>query len=97
MARELTDDRTTGVHSGVFGPRRFRARDLDPERDWRDVPDGSIQECPVGLAFLDSVSWRFYLPAYIRYGLRHPNEGAPRRKAASPNGMAAHIGAGYRK
>jgi hypothetical protein len=23
------------------------------------------------LGFLDPVSWRFYLPAYIRYGLRH--------------------------
>jgi hypothetical protein len=51
------------------------ARELDPERDWRDVPDAAIRECPVALSFLDPESWRFYLPAYIRYGLRHPTEG----------------------
>jgi len=50
---------------------RRSARDLDQERDWRDVPDASIRECPNALSFLDPVSWRFYLPAYIRYGLRH--------------------------
>jgi hypothetical protein len=46
------------------------ARDLDPERDWRDVPDDSLRACPDALSFLDPVSWRFYLPAYMRFGLR---------------------------
>jgi len=50
------------------------ARGLDRERDWRDVPDASIRECPVALCFLDPLSWRFYLPAYMRYGLRHLKE-----------------------
>jgi hypothetical protein len=50
------------------------AREIDPERDWRDIADTSIQECPDALAFLDPVSWSFYLPAYIRYGLRHLDE-----------------------
>lgn len=54
---------------------RSAVRDLDRERDWRDVPDKAIRECSVALSFLDAESWRFYLPAYIRYGLRHPNEG----------------------
>ena len=54
---------------------RGAARDLDRERDWRDVPDASIRECPAALSFLDPLSWRFYLPAYIRYGLLHPTEG----------------------
>jgi len=47
------------------------ARTCDPEVDWRDVPDSSIRECPAALSFLDPVSWRFYLPAYMRFGLRH--------------------------
>jgi hypothetical protein len=50
------------------------ARDRDPERDWRDVPDASIRHCPAALSFLDVVSWRFYLPAYMSYGLRHFKE-----------------------
>jgi Family of unknown function (DUF6714) len=50
---------------------RREARTRDREVDWRDVPDSSIRECPTALSFLDPVSWRFYLPAYVRFGLRH--------------------------
>lgn len=50
------------------------ARNLDPERDWRDVPDASIQSCGDALSFFDAVSWRFYLPAFMRCGLRHFDE-----------------------
>jgi hypothetical protein len=50
---------------------RSAARKLDPERDWRAVPDASIQECGDALSFLDTTSWRFYLPAFMRCGLRH--------------------------
>ncbi|HLK90980.1 MAG TPA: DUF6714 family protein [Polyangia bacterium] len=50
---------------------RQRARKLDREDDWREVPDVSIAACPNALSFLDPVSWRFYLPAYMRFALRH--------------------------
>jgi hypothetical protein len=50
---------------------RLHARTYDPEVNWRDVPDSSIEECPGALSFVDPVSWRFYLPAYMRFGLRH--------------------------
>jgi len=58
---------------------RQAARTLDTEDDWRHVPDSSIEECPVALSFVDPASWRFYLPAYMRYGLRFlrdPRNGA---------------------
>ena len=49
---------------------RQDARSLDTEDDWRQVPDSSIEECPVALSFVDPESWRFYLPAYMRFGLK---------------------------
>lgn len=58
---------------------RRRARARDTEEDWRDVSDGAIRECPDALTFVDPQSWRFYLPAYMRYALRHSKS---RRNAA---------------
>ncbi len=51
--------------------QRQRARKLDTEDNWREVPDASIAACPDALSFVDPVSWRFYLPAYMRFALRH--------------------------
>jgi hypothetical protein len=51
---------------------RAAARARDTERDWSNVPDASIRECPAALSYVDPVSWRFYWPAYARYELRHP-------------------------
>ena len=65
---EVIDDYGTEVE-------REDARMLDAEDDWREVPDASIEACPDALSFLDPVSWRFYLPAYMRFGLRHLGEG----------------------
>jgi len=53
---------------------RMAAREVDREDDWRDVPDASIRQCPDALSFLDPVSWRFYLPAYMRFSLRNDFE-----------------------
>ena len=69
---EIIDDYGTAAE-------RLHARARDPEVNWPDVPDSSIQECPAALSFVDPVSWRFYLPAYMRFGLRHLRE--PRNSA----------------
>ncbi len=49
---------------------RRQARARDPEDDWRDIPDASMQRCADALPHLDPVSWRFYLPAFMRLALR---------------------------
>ncbi|NUO49410.1 MAG: hypothetical protein HOV80_11195 [Polyangiaceae bacterium] len=54
---------------------RRKARARDTETDWRDVPDSSVTECSDALTFLDPVGWRFYLPVYMRFGLRHLRSG----------------------
>jgi hypothetical protein len=47
------------------------ARALDPEDRWQDVPDAEIRSCNSALSFLDIQGFRFYLPAFMRTGLRH--------------------------
>lgn len=55
--------------------QRRKARARDTEVDWRDVPDSSVEACSDALTFLDPVGWRFYLPVYMRFGLRHLRSG----------------------
>lgn len=47
-----------------------RARELDKDVCWEQIPDQAIMECPDALAYLDPVSWRYYLPAHMLWVLR---------------------------
>ena len=47
------------------------ARALDPEDHWQDIPDAVMRDCDSALSFLDIQGFRFYLPAFMRMGLRH--------------------------
>jgi hypothetical protein len=49
---------------------RARARAADREGEWHEVPDQTIDACPNALSHLDPESWRFYLPACMRFVLR---------------------------
>jgi hypothetical protein len=57
----------------VYGTdaRRRRARLLDTEDRWDEVPDPAIEECTTALCYLDPEGWRFYLPAYMVWTLHH--------------------------
>jgi hypothetical protein len=46
------------------------ARTLDPEERWQLVPDQALIDCESALSFLDPPGFRFYLPAFMRAGLR---------------------------
>jgi hypothetical protein len=47
------------------------ARRLDTEQRWQDVPDKDIWACCSALSFLNAKGFRYYLPAFMVYGLRH--------------------------
>jgi hypothetical protein len=47
------------------------ARNLDVEQRWQDVPDAHISECCSALSFLCPLGFRYYIPAFMLYGLRH--------------------------
>jgi len=38
---------------------------------WQDIPDDEIEECHVVLAHMEAEEFRYYLPAYMRYGIKH--------------------------
>jgi len=43
--------------------------------DWRDVPEGELEEHQWGFTHLDAESWHFYLPAFLAYSVRHFSRG----------------------
>lgn len=47
------------------------ARRLDPEAKWQDVPDADIFACCSALSFLNEQGFRYYIPAFMLYSLRH--------------------------
>ena len=55
---------------------RARAWALDTETRWQDIPDSSLEECLDRWAF-DDEGFRFHLPAYLRWHLRHPRGRPP--------------------
>ncbi len=50
---------------------RALARSHDELHDWRNISDETIACSSVGLSFLDAKGIRFYLPAFMRFALRH--------------------------
>jgi hypothetical protein len=50
---------------------RRKARLKDPDSRWQDVPDSEIEEHSEALCFLDLKGFRYYLPAYMRWTVRH--------------------------
>lgn len=47
------------------------ARRLDVEARWQDVPDADIWACNSALSFVDEKGFRYYIPAFMTYVLRH--------------------------
>ena len=43
--------------------------------DWRDVSERELEEHQWGFTNLDAESWRFYLPAFLAYSVRHFSRG----------------------
>ena len=50
---------------------RDRARLLDTESSWEQIPDSHVEECSWALCHLDPVSWRYYIPKYMLWALRN--------------------------
>lgn len=49
--------------------------DLYAYQDWRSVPDDVIENDYAALSFLSAAGYRFFIPAYLRFALRHPTSG----------------------
>ncbi len=53
------------------------ARARDTERRWQDVPDADMASNPSALSFLCPESFRYYIPAYMVWSLRHYRTSQP--------------------
>jgi hypothetical protein len=51
--------------------QRAKARKKDTETRWQDVPERDIAYGSSCLSFFDEIGFRYYLPAYIVWCLRH--------------------------
>ena len=50
------------------------ARRKDREARWQDVPEEEIEKCYNSLAHLDAKGLRYYLPAFMRWTVRHARD-----------------------
>jgi len=41
------------------------------DETWQQIPDAEIEECGVVLAHMQASEFRYYLPAYMHYAVRH--------------------------
>lgn len=51
--------------------QRAKARRVDTDREWEEVPDEHVAECTTALCHVDARSWRYYIPSYMEWSLRH--------------------------
>lgn len=59
-----------------------RARRLDTEQRWQDVPDAKVEQFHYALTYLDPEGLRFYLPRFMIFSLQHPGLDSPAVDAA---------------
>ena len=59
MSREITNEEWTQA-----GKARI-------DNKWADIPDSEIEECDCQLAHMQAEEFWYYLPAYMRYSVKH--------------------------
>lgn len=50
---------------------RIDARKLDTDQEWEEIPEEHVEECTTALCHVDPESWRYYIPRYMEWSLRH--------------------------
>jgi len=68
----LTDEK--GM-AGTITPEEWRAAgSARVDSRWEDIPDSEIEKCGCLLAHMQAEDFRYYLPAYMRFSVRHFQE-----------------------
>jgi hypothetical protein len=50
---------------------RAEAKAKDTDNKWQDVPNSTLEKPDLSLCFLDDISFRYYIPAYMVWQLRY--------------------------
>lgn len=67
----LTLPETQVIKRGGTEADRRKARSSVTDKRWQEVSDEEIEKHGNALAYLDPKGFRYYLPAYMRWSLRH--------------------------
>lgn len=51
--------------------KRGKARRVDVERRWEDVPNAHVESCMHGIYHVDPASWRYYIPRYMVWSIEN--------------------------
>lgn len=65
----LTDKH--GMSGDISASDWARAANLRVDAIWQDIPDVEIKECGNQLAHMQADEFLYYLPAYMRYAVKH--------------------------
>jgi Family of unknown function (DUF6714) len=71
MPRPSNDDL---LHPSCFADNDIA--ELYGVRDWHDLADTTVENEYAALAFLSPEGFRFFIPAYMTFSMRHPASGA---------------------
>lgn len=74
------------------GPKeRAKARAKDTEQSWQAVPERDIRFTDAVLSFLDDKGFRYYIPAYMIWYLRHIDDEAPIYRSTTFDSVVFHL------
>ncbi|EDX84846.1 hypothetical protein S7335_2543 [Synechococcus sp. PCC 7335] len=74
------------------GPEeRAKARAKDTEQSWQAVPERDIRFTDAVLSFLDDKGFRYYIPAYMIWYLRHIDDQAPIYRSTTFDSVVFHL------
>jgi hypothetical protein len=66
---KLTDEK--GMSEGITEAEWNKAKKVKGDSIWQGIPDSEIEECGCLLAHMQAEEFQYYLPAYMRYSVKH--------------------------
>ena len=66
---KLTDEK--GMSEGITEDEWNKAGKPRGDSNWQSIPDSEIEECGCLLAHMQAEEFHYYLPAYMRYSVKH--------------------------
>jgi len=70
----ITLHQAVAIHNGYTKEEELKARKLDTDSDWQNILDKDIIQYDFIFSFLDPKSLRYYLPAYMRFYTKYPEQ-----------------------
>ncbi|QKX17657.1 DUF6714 family protein [Microbulbifer sp. YPW1] len=80
----MTLSQSTALDDGFSEEEVLAIPPTEQDEKWTEVPDKELEENDFGLANIDEIGFRYYLPAFMIYSLKYGEE--------SPSNVCNHTG-----